>query len=137
MGTKNISSLLLEFSIPAMVGMLVNAIYNVVDRIFIGNAPHLGATGLAAASITFPITLILLSFGLLIGVGGATLFSISLGRNDEKKAESYLGHAVSLSIIAGIVFMVVGNVFIRPLLTTLGASAEVLPLAENYLSIIL
>lgn len=137
MGTKNISSLLLEFSIPAMVGMLVNAIYNIVDRIFIGNAPHLGATGLAAASITFPITLILLSFGLLIGVGGATLFSISLGRNDEKKAESYLGHAVSLSIIAGILFMVVGNVFIRPLLTTLGASAEVLPLAENYLSIIL
>lgn len=137
MGTKNISSLLLEFSIPAMIGMMVNAIYNIVDRIFIGNAPHLGAPGLAAASITYPVTLILLSFGLLVGVGAATLFSISLGKKEAKKAENYLGQAVTLSIIAGIIFMVFGNILIRPLLTTLGASPEVLPLAEGYLSIIL
>lgn len=137
METKKISSLLLEFSIPAMIGMLVNAIYNVVDRIFIGNAPDLGATGLAAASITYPVSLILLAFSLMVGVGAATLFSISLGRKETEKAEIYLGHTISLSAIAGILFMIFGIVFIRPLLRGLGASEAVLPLAEDYLSIIL
>ena len=137
METSKISVLLLEFSIPAMIGMLVNAIYNVVDRIFIGNTPELGATGLAAASITYPVTLVLLAFSLMVGVGAATLYSISLGQKDYKKAEVYLGHTISLSAIAGIIFMVVGIIFIRPLLRTLGASEAVLPMAEDYLSIIL
>ena len=135
--TKNIPSLLLEFSIPAMVGMLVNAIYNVVDGIFIGNSPSLGATGLAAASITYPITLVIVSFALMVGVGAATLFSISLGRKETQKAEYYLGHAVSLSALAGIFFIILGSLFIQPLLRTLGASPSVLPLAEDYLGVIL
>ena len=137
METKNIPSLLVEFSIPAMVGMLVNAIYNVVDGIFIGNTPSLGATGLAAASLTYPITLVIVSFALMVGVGAATLFSISLGRKETEKAEMYLGHAVSLSAVAGVLFMIIGSLFIRPLLKTLGASPSVLPLAEDYLGVIL
>ena len=74
MKNNKILPLLVEFSLPAIIGMLVNAIYNVVDRIFIGNAPQLGALGLAGISITYPVTLILMAISLMIGVGGATRF---------------------------------------------------------------
>lgn len=80
MGTKNILPLLVEFSIPAIIGMLVNAIYNIVDRMFIGNAPELGAIGLAGISICYPVTLVLMAISLMIGMGGATRFSIALGQ---------------------------------------------------------
>ena len=79
LGTAEISSLLLKFSIPAIIGMVVNALYNVVDRIYIGNAPGLGSSGLAGITIGFPIMIFLLSIGILFGVGGATLFAIRLG----------------------------------------------------------
>ena len=74
LGEEKISKLLIKFSVPAIVGMMVNALYNIVDRIFIGNSPELGANGLAGITIGFPIMIILLSLGLLFGVGGATVF---------------------------------------------------------------
>ncbi len=117
--------------------MLVNAIYNIIDRIFIGNDPVLGSLGLAAVSITFPVTLVLLAFGLMVGVGGSTRFSISLGKKETEKAKFFLGNGVTLAIIAGLVFMILGNVFIEPILRILGASNAVLPFATDYLSIIL
>ncbi|WP_034549606.1 MATE family efflux transporter [Carnobacterium funditum] len=135
--TEKISSLLLEFSIPAVIGMFVNAVYNIVDRIFIGNAPGLGSLGLAAASITYPITLVMIAFGLLVGVGGATRFSISLGRKETTKAQHYLGNGVALAIIAGLLFTILGNIFLEPILRNIGASQAVLPYATEYLSIIL
>lgn len=79
MKTKNILPLLIEFSLPAMIGMLVNAIYNIVDRMFIGNSPDLGSVGLAGISICYPVTLILMAISLMVGMGGATRFSIFLG----------------------------------------------------------
>lgn len=135
--TEKISSLLLEFSVPAVIGMFVNAVYNIVDRIFIGNAPELGSLGLAAASITYPIALVMIAFGLLVGVGGATRFSISLGRKETEKAQHYLGNGVSLAIIAGLLFTTLGNIFLEPILRNIGASDAVLPYASEYLSIIL
>src|SRR5699024_3772247 len=111
--TEKISTLLLEFSLPAIIGMFVNAVYNIVDRIFIGNAPDLGSLGLAAASITYPVTLVMIAFGLMVGVGGATRFSISLGRKETEKAQHYLGNGVALAIIAGLTFTVLGNIFIE------------------------
>lgn len=74
LGTEKIPRLLMEFSIPAIIGMMVNGIYNIVDRIFIGNAPDLGSLGLAAVSITYPVTLVLLAFSLMVAVGGSTIF---------------------------------------------------------------
>ena len=74
MGKGKILPLLAELSIPAMIGMLVNAIYNIVDRMFIGNAPQLGSVGLAGITISFPVTLILMALSLMAGVGGATRF---------------------------------------------------------------
>lgn len=135
--TEKISTLLLEFSLPAIIGMFVNAVYNIVDRIFIGNAPDLGSLGLAAASITYPVTLVMIAFGLMVGVGGATRFSISLGRKETEKAQHYLGNGVALAIIAGLTFTVLGNIFIEPILRNIGASEAVLPYATDYLSIIL
>ncbi|MCA9766487.1 MAG: MATE family efflux transporter [Carnobacterium sp.] len=135
--TDKISSLLIEFSIPAVIGMFVNAVYNIVDRIFIGNAPELGSLGLAAASITYPVTLVMIAFGLLVGVGGATRFSISLGKKETAKAQYYLGNGISLAIIAGLAFTIIGNIFLEPILRNIGASDAVLPFASEYLSIIL
>lgn len=137
LGTEKIPKLLMEFAIPAIIGMMVNGIYNIVDRIFIGNDPSLGSLGLAAVSITYPVTLILLAFGLMVAVGGATIFSISLGKKETDKAQHYLGNALTLAIILGALFMIFGNLFMEPILIFLGASANVLPYAEEYLSIIL
>lgn len=136
-GEKKILPLLVEFSVPAIIGMLVNAIYNVVDRMFIGNAPGLGALGIAGITISYPITLVLMAISLMVGVGGATRFSISLGEKRPDKAALYQGNAVVLTVIFGLVFMILGTVFITPLLKLLGASIDVLPYAKDYLSIIL
>lgn len=137
MGSKNILPLLVEFSVPAIVGMLVNAIYNVVDRMFIGNAPELGAVGIAGITISYPITLVLMAISLMVGVGGSTRFSISLGKKENNEASIYQGNAVVLTVIFGLIFTVLGNVFIVPILEILGSSETVLPYAADYLSIVL
>ena len=130
MESKNVLPLLIEFSVPAIIGILVNAIYNVVDRMFIGNAPGLGAVGIAGITISYPITLVLMAISLMIGVGGATRFSISLGMKKKDHEAIYQGNAIILTVIFG-------NIFINPILEILGSSKQVLPYASDYLSIIL
>lgn len=137
MGSKKILPLLVEFSIPAIIGMLVNAIYNVVDRIFIGNAPGLGAVGIAGITISYPVTLVLMAISLMVGVGGATRFSIALGQKKHKEAAIYQGNAIILTVIFGLIFMFFGNLFVNSLLVMLGSSDRVLPYARDYLSIVL
>lgn len=134
---KKILPLLVEFSIPAIIGMLVNAIYNVVDRIFIGNAPGLGAVGIAGITISYPITLVLMAISLMVGVGGATRFSIALGQKKHEEAGIYQGNAIVLTVIFGLIFMIFGNLFVNSLLVMLGSSDRVLPYARDYLSIVL
>ncbi len=129
--------LLIKFSVPAIVGMVVNAIYNIVDRMFIGNTPGLGSLGLAGITISFPITLVMLAVALMVAVGAATRFSIALGKGDKEEARFYQGNALLFTVIIGILFTIFGLLFMKPLLTILGASKQVLPLAEDYLSIIL
>lgn len=136
LGTEKVSHLLMQFSIPAIIGMMVNALYNVVDRIYIGNAPDLGANGLAGITIGFPIMIILLSIGLLFGVGGATLFSMKLGEKKPREAEQALGNAFSLLLLSGLLFMILGHFFLAPILQLFGASATVLPFATEYMRII-
>lgn len=137
MATKKILPLLIEFSVPAIIGMLVNAIYNIVDRMFIGNAPGLGSLGLAGITISFPVTLVLMALSLGTGVGGGTRFSISLGAGEREEAKKYLGNSFVLSVFYGIIFMIFGNLFMNQILVLLGASEAVLPYAAEYLSIIL
>jgi len=137
MEEKKILPLLVEFSVPAVIGMLVNAIYNIVDRIFIGNVPELGSLGLAGITVSYPVTLVVMAVSLMIGVGGATRFSISLGEKDQEKAGLFMGNALTLTTVFGILIMALGNLFMEPILRFMGASEAVYPYAASYLSIIL
>lgn len=137
MESRKILPLLIELSVPAMIGMIVNAIYNIVDRMFIGNAPDLGSLGLAGITVSYPVTLILMALSLMAGVGGATRFSIALGAKQDHEAKFYQGNALMIAVLFGLFFMIFGNVFMNPMLTVLGASEQVLPYARSYLSIIL
>lgn len=136
-GEEKIRKLLLEFSLPATIGMLVNALYNIVDRIYIGNSPDLGTLGLAGISISFPITLTLMAIALMFGVGGATLFSIKLGEKRPDQAEHYLGNAVFMLITSSIIFTILSLLFLTPLLRIFGASDLVAPFAIEYMKIVL
>ncbi|MGM0214791.1 MATE family efflux transporter [Enterococcus sp. AZ109] len=136
LGIEKVSKLIIQFSIPAIIGMVINALYNVVDRIYIGNAPGLGQNGLAGITIGFPIMIILIAIGLLFGVGGATLFSIKLGEGKPDEAEEALGNAFTLLIISGLAFMLLGQLFLTRVLTLFGASATVLPYSMEYMRII-
>lgn len=136
LGEDKISKLLIKFSVPAIVGMMVGALYNIVDRIYIGNSHVLGSQGIAAITICFPIMIILMSMGVLFGIGGATLFSIRLGEKKLEEAENVLGNAFTLLVLAGLSFLVFGQLFLTPLLTLFGASADILPFAISYMRII-
>lgn len=136
LGTEKISTLLIRFSIPAIVGMLVSALYNIVDRIFIGNAADIGKNGLAGITIGFPLMLITLALGVLFGIGGATLFSMRLGQKREQEAEKVLGNAFILIILSGTIYTIFGQAFLEPLLKLFGASATILPYSMDYMRII-
>jgi MATE family, multidrug efflux pump len=135
LGEVKVSKLLMKFSIPAIVGMLVNALYNVVDRIFIGNG--IGYEGIAGITIAFPVMLIMMAFSMLIGIGANSLVSIRLGENKKEEAEGILGNALSLLILISLSLTVIGSLTLNPLLKLLGASEKILPYARDYLQIIL
>lgn len=134
LGDEPIGKLLWKFSIPAIIGMLVNALYNVVDSIFVGNG--VGEVGLTAVTIAFPIMLVMMAFGMLIGVGASTLVSIRLGENNRAEAEHILGNALFLTIMLAFVMSVAGLLFIDPMLKVLGAEPNVLPHARIFTQII-
>jgi putative MATE family efflux protein len=135
MGEGSIPRLLFRFSIPAIVGMLVNALYNVVDRVFIGWG--VGALGIAGVTIGFPIMIVQMAFGMLIGMGAATLVSIRLGEKKREEAERIIGNALSLLVAISLVLAAAGLIWLRPLLILFGASPAILAQGEQYLSVIL
>lgn len=135
LGEEKIPKLLLRFSIPAIIGMLVNALYNVVDRIFIGNG--VDTLGIAGITIGFPIMLITMAFAMLIGIGATSLISLKLGEQKKPEAELIMGNAVVLLVTVSLALTVLGLSFLQPLLKMFGASAEVMPYAVDYLRIIL
>lgn len=135
LGEEEIGPLLLKFSIPAIIGMLVNALYNIVDRIFIGKG--VGSIGIGAIFITSPIALILMAFSMLIGIGGNSLSSIKLGQDKHDESELILGNSFVLLFLISIVLSITGLIFIEPLLKFFGASESILPYSKEYVSIIL
>lgn len=137
LGEEKITTLLKKFSIPAIIGMLVNAFYNIVDRIYIGNSSDLGTLGLAGLTISFPIVMVMMALALLIGIGGATLFSIRLGENKGQEAEKILGNATTLVIGLSVIFTIFGLLFLEDLLRLFGASTEVMAYAKEYMRIVL
>ena len=135
LGEEPIGKLLWKFSVPAIIGMMVNALYNVVDSVFVGNG--VGEIGLTAVTIAFPIMLVMMAFGMLIGVGASTLVSIRLGENNREEAEQILGNALTLIIILAFVMSVTGLLFLEPMLQALGAEPNVLPSAKTFTQIII
>lgn len=135
LGYMPIGKLLITFSIPSIVQMLVNSIYNIVDQIFIGQG--VGYLGNAATTVAFPIMSIMLAFASMIGIGASAYASIKLGQKKEEEAQRTLTNQYVLAIIVGVLLMILGLVFLNPLLKLFGATQDVMPYAQDYASIIL
>ena len=136
LGEESIGKLLLKYSIPAIIGMLVNALYNIVDRMFIGRIPEVGSLALTGVGITMPIISILLAFGMLIGIGSTANISLNLGRGKRDDAERLIGSALTLSLIIGIIITIIGLVFLNQILNIFGASSTTLIYAKQYITVI-
>ncbi|WP_261914238.1 MATE family efflux transporter, partial [Paraclostridium bifermentans] len=137
LGTESIGRLLLKYSVPAIIGMMVNALYNVVDRVFIGNIPGVGPLAITGLGVTMPIMSIIIAFGTLIGVGATTNVSLKLGQGDRNKAEQIVGNAVSLSVLIGILIAIFGTIFSNKMLMVFGASQSTIGYVKDYMGIIL
>lgn len=134
---ENILKLLLIYSIPSIIGMLVNAVYNIIDSIFIGNHPNLDSLGLASISITFPIVIIMMAFSLLFGVGGSILFSTRQGQGELDSAKKILGNVVCILFVTALIETILGLTFLKPMLFLFGADSDTYPFAKEYMTIIL
>jgi putative MATE family efflux protein len=135
LGTKPVGPLLAQYSIPAVIAMLVNAIYNVVDRIFIGR--FAGEVALAGLTISFPIMMVIFAFASLIGVGGAALLSIRLGEQDEDGANKVFGNTIGFGILVTGITLFAIFLNLEGLLGLFGATSAVMESASTYLSIII
>lgn len=135
LGEEKVSKLLIKFSIPAITGMVVNALYNVVDRIFVGQG--VGKEAIAGITIGFPLMTLMMAFGMLIGLGATSLISIRLGEHNKAEAERIVGNALTLLVGISVIISVLGLVYLDPLLKAFGASVLILPFARDYLRIIL
>lgn len=135
LGTQSIGSLLKEFSIPAIIGTVVNALYNVVDQLYIGQG--CGREALAGVALAFPFMMVLIAFGTLIGVGSGALLSLKLGERNRVDAEKVLGQCVAVKILFGLTLPFIGLFFMDDLLPLFGGTPEAIPYAHNYLQIIL
>ncbi len=130
-----IYKLLLKFSIPAIIGLLVNALYNIVDSMFVGQG--VGELALAGVTVCAPIVLTFMACIMLIGMGATSLISIRLGEGKKEEAEFIIANALSILLILGIILTIIGLIFLEPILRFFGASNELLPYAKDYMQIIL
>lgn len=133
LGTESVLKLLVRFSIPAIIGMVVNMLYNVVDRIYIGNIPDVGGLAITGVGITMPVTQIITGLGMLVGIGTCASISISFGKNRKDEAQKYLCNGLIGIIIISILVAVFGNLFAPQILTLFGASENTLPYALAYI----
>jgi len=133
LGTKPIGKLMLQFAIPAIVALMISAIYNLVDQIYIGFA--IGMLGIAATNIAFPLVTIGAAIALLLGVGGAANFSLRLGEGKKEEANRFVGSALSLIAISGTIMGVIVLIFVNPIIYAFGVTETVRPLAFTYMRI--
>lgn len=134
LGEAPIGKLLVEYSIPAIIGMTLTSLYNIIDSIFIGHG--VGALAISGLAITFPLMNLLVAFCTLVGVGGATLSSIRLGQKDKKGAEDILGNVAILCVINAIFYGGLAFIFLEPILFFFGASEATLPYARDFMQVI-
>jgi len=134
LGSKPIPGLLLKFSAPAIIGMMVNSLYNLVDAIFVGQG--VGALALAGLTVSFPLQMAVLSLAIMVGVGSASILSRALGAGNEELARRAAGSAFFIIGFLGVLVTTLGLVFLEPMLRVFGATEAVMPYAREYMSII-
>lgn len=133
LGTAPVSKLMFKFAIPSIVAMLVGALYNIVDQLFIGQT--VGTLGNAATNIAFPLSTSCIALALLFGIGGASCFNLSLGRGEKEQAIHYVGNALVMLFACGTILCLIAQIFLTPMLVLFGAPNDVLPYAQSYVRI--
>ncbi|MBU4446566.1 MATE family efflux transporter [bacterium] len=132
---ERVGRLLVKLSTPAMVAMFVMALYNLVDTIFVGRG--IGSLAIAGITIVFPIQMLVMAIAMMLGIGGASIISRSLGAEDYEKANKTFGNVLTMVIVFGLLTASLGNIFIDDLLQLFGATGNILPFARDYAQIIL
>ena len=135
LGTERIGKLLVQYSIPAIIGMTITSLYNIIDSIFIGHG--VGAMGIAGLAITFPLMNLVVAFCTLVSAGGATISSIRLGQKDMDGATKVLGNTLMLCLVNSILFGGISFIFLDEILCFFGASNDTLPYARDFMQVIL
>lgn len=128
LGTERIGKLMRKYAIPCIISLLVGALYNIVDQIFIANASYLGSYGNAANTVVFPLTVVALAIAVMIGDGCCAFVSISLGRSETHKAKQSVGNAVVLSIVSSLILTAIYLFFADTILAMFGGTVN----AETY-----
>lgn len=130
LGYEKLPKLLKNYAVPSIIAMLVSSLYNIVDQIFIGQG--VGYLGNAATNVAYPLTTICLAIALLIGVGSAARFSLALGSKEKEQAALAVGNAISMMFLLGIIYFILIEIFLNPLLTLFGSTADIMPYAQSY-----
>ena len=130
LGYEPLPKLLRSFAVPSVIAMLVSSLYNIVDQIFIGQG--VGYLGNAATNVAYPLTTICLAIALLIGIGSASRFSLSLGAGEPEQAARVVGNAIAMIAVLGILYALLVELFLHPLLLAFGATPDVMPYAIEY-----
>ncbi len=133
LGTAPVGKLMLKFAIPSIIAMLVGALYNIVDQLFIGQA--VGLLGNSATNIAFPLSTSCIALALLFGIGGASCFNLAMGSGDREKAPFFIGNSMTMLAVSGIVLAAITLCFLTPLLKLFGSPDDVLPYAQDYVRI--
>ena len=137
LGTQKIGTLLRQYAVPGIIAQTAASLYNMVDSIYIGHIPGVGASAISGLAVTFPLMNLSVAMGTLVGVGAMTLISVLLGQRNYGAAQKVLANVLTLNVIIGIVFSAVTLSFLDPILRFFGASDVTLPFARDYMFIIL
>lgn len=135
LGTEPIGRLLLKLSLPAIAAQIINLLYNLVDRVYIGHMPGNGSLALTGVGVCMPVIMIVSAFAALISSGGAPRASIAMGKGDKEEAERILSNSFSLQLIISIILMICLLLFNKPLLLAFGASENTIEFANSYMNI--
>lgn len=137
LGTEKIGKLLKMFAVPCVISLIIQALYNIVDQIFIGNCSNLGEFGNTATGIVYPLTVIALAIGLWLGDGAAASISLNQGRNDTKNTHKFIGTVISIGSIISILFVIISFLFKNNIIRLFGASEAIFPYAIEYVNFII
>lgn len=135
LGTKPVGKLLAQYALPAVIAMTAASLYNIIDRVFIGQV--VGPMAISGLAITFPFMNLAAAFGAAVGVGASTTISVKLGQKDYESAENILGNTITLNLIVGLAFGGICLLFLDPILRFFGASDATLPYARDFMQVIL